>query len=569
MTKQRKEPITKTKKSTSKETDQSENEDEKMKADSSSLTVKQRAPRNDYNFYRDPNIPGHAFPHYYLAQLLSSQSTGRKKRHETTQYVLLPAPVNRPPPWKKYSARSGRTQRKNPSASARIAQTPKSRRKKTKSIINQMEKVDRSSEDSSSSSSRSSSPAAGSHPRIRPGSGPIKCSWKAQNDLDKPKFAGSDHQLKNTDNQAILGWLRRKDAQLRARRQDEIRTQRRKTAKLIDEQIDLDDKHERALRQYEVWKKSKDREILLRRRKEAKEANSASFNRREDGLSHAKRAGHHHVSGESTFSELRSSSATVEEMPRKPRPKSANVIGVTMASRDKHRPKSATLPRSDTKSPKVEPNSQTSQSLFESVLEDGSPNGRSNKSCRNKVEQNEGQISGQPAQNENKAAYNKWVRSSHSRSRKRRDRKSTKRNSTNQLPPHNHTDNELISKLAKRRIDIILANKKSVDTGINRRPASAGIKSKGATKSTGSDPTHRKWKLRDDNIIKPAVSFAPNKKGSSSSSSSSKSDEERARFSYRKKSPATSSRHERNPVVREAVNSSTTSNRSSRDPHIN
>lgn len=234
-------------------------------------------------------------------------------------------------------------------------------------------------------------------------------------------------------------------------------------------------------------------------------------------------------------------------MQRKPsRPKSANVGGTTRGSRGKQRPKSATLPRSDTKIPKAESSSQTSQSLFESVLENGSHNDTSNKGSRD--EGGDRQASGQL--NESKADYNRWVRSSHSGRKKRKNRKRTERNSTGELPPHNHTDNELISKLAKRRIDIILANKKSVDTGLNRRPATASMKSK--SKSTGSDSTHRKWKLRDDNIIQPAVTFAPSKKGSSSSRSSSRSDEERPKFSYRKKSPA-GPRHERNPVVREAV----------------
>lgn len=247
---------------------------------------------------------------------------------------------------------------------------------------------------------------------------------------------------------------------------------------------------------------------------------------------------------------------TAEPTRRKARPKSAHVVGMTTSgNRDRLRPTSATLPRSDTK------RSETSQSLFESVLEDGSRNDRSNNSSRDKVEDDEWQISKQATQEENKAAYNRWVRSAHSDNRKRKERKSKKRHSTRPLPPHNHTDNELISKLAKRRIDIILANKKNVDTGLNRRPASA--KSKSATKSTGSDSTHRKWKLRDDNIIKPGVTFAPGKQSSSSSSS----DDERAKFSYRKKSPASRSRHERNPAVREAVNSSIATDSSSRNPN--
>lgn len=46
---------------------------------------------------------------------------------------------------------------------------------------------------------------------------------------------------------------------MRARKQNEIRKQKKKRAKLIDEQNEIEDKHERALKRYETWKLEKDK----------------------------------------------------------------------------------------------------------------------------------------------------------------------------------------------------------------------------------------------------------------------------------------------------------------------
>lgn len=224
-----------------------------------------RRPSNDYNFYRDPNIPGHAFPYYYLSYLLSMDNGYRGRSKGAQRVTLVPAPIHGTSPHAaRPNHRKSAKQQRQGKPGVKMPNSPPRRERKTKSVIDaDYISVQRSTSRDSRMSSANQSSLSGSHPRIRPGSGPIKCSWKEHPDPDTPKYPGSDHQLKNTNNPVIKEWLRRKDAQLRARKLNEVRKQRRKTSKLIDEQNDKDEKQERALEQYEIWKRQKDRLVSI------------------------------------------------------------------------------------------------------------------------------------------------------------------------------------------------------------------------------------------------------------------------------------------------------------------
>nr|XP_039268599.1 serine/arginine repetitive matrix protein 1-like isoform X1 [Styela clava] len=541
--------------------------------------------RDDYNFYKDHNIPGHAFPYYYLSYLLAMDGRKRNRSEDysqTNRVILTHAPVHRAPAWSTPPKSTRRIHARLPSERRSLGSSPKltKKKKKTKSVINDRrdESMGRSSSrESASSSLNKTSNSSNSYPRIRPGSGPIKCSWNSEPSTDKPKYPGSDHQLKNTDNPAIQAWLRRKDAQLRARKQNELRKQRKKTSRLIDEQNDIEEKHERALKQYEVWKKAKDREILLRRRKETTEANSAAFVKKHAELKVKKRkerprtapAMEQKQSIGSTFSELRSSSASPDVVekskPRKPRPKSANTITVSFSNpvfESNTRPRSATPPRKnvDEKPPHSQGFFEKTGSLFKSFLGVGESSKSKNKEQNSQKGIQEGQRS---VVTDDRVAYDKWVRSTTpvtNGSSKKNGKKSKKSRKNNQprLPPHNHSDNDLISNLAKRRIESILASRKKVDTGLKRRPKSGanGLRNPSPPTGNRTDPTTRKWRLRDDDIIRPQIkSSSQNSLGthSNASSSSSNGGDRRPKFTFSPKTKSRSTRHYRNPVIREAM----------------
>ncbi|XP_076825498.1 uncharacterized protein LOC143471049 [Clavelina lepadiformis] len=440
-------------------------------------------------------------------------------------------------------------------------------------------------------------------PRIRPGTEPIKCNWdpKKSGQSEYNKNWCSDHQLKNSQNPAVVEWLRRKNELSRQERVYKNRQNRRKRDKLMEEFNERENQRENALVEYERWKKRKNREILLRRRREASEANAAHCDNK-ISTERPKSAWQPPTSQQdatkdataTSFSDLRSSSFLPEfpssppdpsltKPPARRRPKSAP----TKVTFDTPVATMAMTSRTDTSEGNFIPVRIDFESGDVTVLtprEEGGSGRNGEKGYEEKKTTGSGEFLRDFLKDENQKSmfdvsppgnfrkktdvaedkknlpgdlqprehYEKWMRSNGTSSpyQIKYNRKKKKKKGGKQLtpsPPHDPLTNELISNLAKRRIRKILDQKKRVDSGLGQKTNQKQIEEKETEKVSSDAP--RRWRLRQDYNQPPMESSKSRKKITMSSDR-----DKRPVFSYRRKTNSKSVFHERNPVINQAMN---------------
>lgn len=256
----------------------------------------------------------------------------------------------------------------------------------------------------------------------------------------------------------------------------------------------------------------------------------------------------------------------------KQRPKSANVQGVSFSNSVEtidERPRSASQNQKqgiDEKSAKKQDSMlSTAEHFFKNFLGfKGDKKGAGSKSSSNQKTEDSKQMNGIAFSND-RESYDKWVRSENSLTQKdptinrKKSRRKTS-SSPNQthipkqnIPEHNHKDNDMITELAKRRIETILASRKQVDSGRSSRRQRRVASGRSRSNRDVTNISSKKWKLRDDDIIKGnREENAASQRNVGSSSSSSGDD--RPTFSFSRKAKSKSPSHERNPVIRRALN---------------
>lgn len=69
----------------------------------------------------------------------------------------------------------------------------------------------------------------------------------------------SDHQLKNTSNPEISVWLQKKNMQARRQIRENAKRSRMKQETMLREQVEKQKNKEKALVEYERWKKNKNK----------------------------------------------------------------------------------------------------------------------------------------------------------------------------------------------------------------------------------------------------------------------------------------------------------------------
>ncbi|XP_078486234.1 uncharacterized protein LOC101243021 [Ciona intestinalis] len=541
-----------------------------------STTSKKSTRKDSLNSSNKLNLPGEMFSYSYLMALLNTLQTkqqGADYIYKGNQVTLVPSPIR---------SRSIRPVRPKSAPSRK-----KTREKTTQTLPNRTEEdtengisLKKPTPPKVTSTKNSSPSTIKNGPQVRPGSASIKCSWVPEESDPKPQIKAStiisnglasDHQLKNTDNPAIAEWLKRKNQLDRQRRNYDARKNRVKRDKLMNEFNERENKREEAQVEYEKWKKRKNREILLRRRKEAHEANigsSCEIKCTEESKEEA--------SNSVKLSDLRSSANSISSLKtsqgKKIRPKSAPTK-VSFNCREDFVPVKIDFESGDVTILKEnEAGFGSNLSAREPLMSNdgtGSKTGNflkeflevTNKkpsmfdiptSTGTDVRKSESETKNKPVASTKKDAaadkerkmYNNWVRTG----KKAHPRSSTVRKIKKpQIPIHEPMSNEFISDLAKRRIKKIMDQKKRVDTGLRSKRRNSTLPADDENTKTVEI---RKWRLNENlssNEEKPIKPTPPKL-----------AVEERPKFTYNRKSKTKSVYNERNPVVRQALNNNST-----------
>nr|XP_026690601.1 uncharacterized protein LOC101243021 isoform X2 [Ciona intestinalis] len=528
-------------------------------------TMSKKSTRKDFlNSSNKLNLPGEMFSYSYLMSLLNTLQTkqqGASYFYKGNQVTLVPSPI-----------------RSRPIRPVRPKSAPlrrKTREKTTQTLPNRTEEDTENGMSLKTptppkvTSTKNSPPSTIKNgPQVRPGSASIKCSWVPEDSDPKPQIKASDHQLKNTDNPAIAEWLKRKNQLERQRRIYDTRKNRVKREKLMNEFNERENKREEAQIEYEKWKKRKNREILLRRRKEAHKASIGSScevkcteDRKEEASNSVK------------FSDLRSSANSISSMKMLPekkiRPKSAPTKVSFNFREDNLVPVKIDFESGDVTILKEnEASFGSNLSAREPLMSNdgtGSKTGNflkeflevTNKkpsmfdistSAGTDVRKSESETQNKPVASAKKDAaadkerkmYNTWVRTG----KKAPPRSNTvKKVKKPQIPIHDPMSNEFISDLAKRRIKKIMDQKKRVDTGLRSKRSSSTVPADDENTKTAEI---RKWRLNEN--------LSSNEEKSIKPTPPKLAVEERPKFTYNRKSKTKSVYNERNPVVRQALN---------------